>query len=874
MTEYPFDRRTFLKTSGITLAGTTVLTESAVAQETSGGDLIWEFETGYFVIDSSPTVVDDTVFIGSWDTSMYALDASDGTELWEFKTAGEIDSAPSVVDGTVFIGSLDGNLYGVDASDGTEQWRYNAGETPGGEIWSSPTVANETVYLGDYEGNLHAVDAADGTEQWVFETGDWIDSSPTVLEGTVFVGSRDENLYAVNATDGTEQWRFETNNFVISSPTVANGTVFFGSSDNNLYAVDSDDGSEVWRLEAPGTSSPTVLDKTVFVGSGAGNLYAVDANDGSEKWIFEADGAISSSPTVADSTVVVGSSDDNLYGVDRETGEELWRFETRDEPLRSDAKTGIQSSPTVVDGTAFVGSLDGYVYAIDVGSVGSSEDTRVTLGTLGHHHVFAEQGPTGPGMSDPSEVEASFTFEPESPDVGETVTFDASTSEGEIEEYRWDFNDDGETDATGETAEFQFEEQDEFSVTLTVVDTDGDSATSTQTVDVGPSVFEQLVDAKLDTAAEIDDAAVFLSESEEVETVVSGIRDEFSDGSLDSETAEEAVRRLNTGEQISYRLLVKTGEATALEGVEDEKIAVDTTRFTIELGVGIALSAISISEVADNAGLGRLVPDNEILREKFDAAVEELVSYGFSHALQSEALSEINRISLEAYNGILDGQFDDGDEFFEFVSDSISATVANLTLMQTIETGDGFSAFNKETSAFIPIDKLTNVESSLSYLNTELNADTLTDKGLDGTLEGAQEASDNATNLMNEIASTTDTFLFELSDRIDIPGIIKDAFEIVDGIRNGELVDTVDAVTFVSVVLLPKAGLAVTAVQAIGTFVGELSIRLLMTTHAWGIAGVQQGDPITLDELRDLIPDVNETLAAIEPVEDRWGEFV
>jgi tRNA A-37 threonylcarbamoyl transferase component Bud32 len=63
--------------------------------------------------------------------------------------------------------------------------------------------------------------------------------------------------------------------------------------------------------------------------------------------------------------------------VDAETGEEQWRF--------TEPSDGVYSSPTVVDGTVYVGSQDGNLYAVDAGVSGSSEGSRVMLGTLGHH---------------------------------------------------------------------------------------------------------------------------------------------------------------------------------------------------------------------------------------------------------------------------------------------------------------------------------------------------------------------------------------------------------------------------------------------------------------------------------------------------------
>ncbi|GGM69011.1 hypothetical protein J2752_002003 [Halarchaeum rubridurum] len=229
--------------------------------------------------------------------------------------------------------------------------------------------------------------AADpGDLQWAFTYGGG-GSSPTVVNGTAFVGSMDRNLYAVNAETGEAEWAFYTGGRVHSSPTVVDGIVFIVSSDSNLYAVNAETGEEEWAFkdEYLWWSSPTVVGGMVFVGSGDSNLYAVNAETGEEEWTFATGGQVRSSPTVVDGTVFVGSRDSNLYAVNAETGEEEWAFEPQAYGLG-------RSSPTVVDGTIFV---SGYrsLYAVDAGVTGSSEGSRTTLGTLGHHADwrYAEQ---------------------------------------------------------------------------------------------------------------------------------------------------------------------------------------------------------------------------------------------------------------------------------------------------------------------------------------------------------------------------------------------------------------------------------------------------------------------------------------------------
>ena len=226
-----------------------------------------------------------------------------------------------------------------------------------------------------------------GQDIWTFSTGDHITSAPTVVDGTVYVGSQDQNLYAVDAATGQEQWTFSTDDAVEVSPSVVDGTVYLTSLE--LSAVDAATGQEQWTFSTGSNiySSPTVVDGTVFVGSWNG-LYAVDAATGQERWVFSTDRNVRSSPTVVDGTVFVGSNDDNLYAVDAATGRERWAFATGG---------SVTSSPTVVDGTVYVGSWDGNLYAVAAGVDGSSEGSRVMLGTLGHHGAWAERAGSADG---------------------------------------------------------------------------------------------------------------------------------------------------------------------------------------------------------------------------------------------------------------------------------------------------------------------------------------------------------------------------------------------------------------------------------------------------------------------------------------------
>jgi len=83
--------------------------------------------------------------------------------------------------------------------------------------------------------------------------------------------------------------------------------------------------------------------------------------------------------------------------------------------------------------------------------------------------------------------QAEFTFDIHNPEIGETITFDASPSidpDGEIVTYAWNFGDDQTSDTMVTT--HSYNSADEYTVSLTVVDDHGISSFNTTTITVSP----------------------------------------------------------------------------------------------------------------------------------------------------------------------------------------------------------------------------------------------------------------------------------------------------------------------------------------------------------------------------------------------------
>jgi len=136
---------------------------------------------------------------------------------WSDPTGNSVQSSPSVVNGVLYVGSNDNNVYALDATTGIKQWSYKTG---GPITYSSPAAANGVIYVGSNDNKLYALNAKTGHKRWSYTAGAPVDHPPTVVNGVVYFGSLDSNVYALNANTGALLWKYltEQNQYVGSSP--------------------------------------------------------------------------------------------------------------------------------------------------------------------------------------------------------------------------------------------------------------------------------------------------------------------------------------------------------------------------------------------------------------------------------------------------------------------------------------------------------------------------------------------------------------------------------------------------------------------------------------------------------------------------------
>jgi len=321
---------------------------------------VWNYTTtGSF---GAPTVVSGYIFIGDSSNSLFALNATNGATIWDFRTEGFVGASPTVANGVVYAGDNSDNLYAINASTGTEIWKYTSWGFPG-----TPTVADGRVYvhLGSITSNVYCLNASNGNEIWNYTTQGSI-SYPVVEGGYVYIssGQPDNNIYALNASTGAKIWNFTTG-ISPMSPIVNENTLYvdIGDNDHVFYALDASSGIQKWNYTTNGSTGSMYVvagDRIYRVGYGGANctVYALNALTGNKIWSYITEGPVEWDPIISGNVLYVasgGSTDGNVYALDASTGSLIWKHNVGT----------YWYYPAVGNGTVYIIEKGGNVYALD-----------------------------------------------------------------------------------------------------------------------------------------------------------------------------------------------------------------------------------------------------------------------------------------------------------------------------------------------------------------------------------------------------------------------------------------------------------------------------------------------------------------------------
>lgn len=312
----------------------------------------WKFSGGHptlhLVMPKSDPALDDTrVYMGTDDGVMYALNQTDGSIAWSFKTMRHVKgkgifSCPIVHDGVVYFGAYDGNMYALDAVTGKRLWVSVEADW----IGSSPALAPELglVFIGlefgiiRKRGGIAALDMKTGQTKWIHrDMPCFTHASPLYIPGKkqVAIGSNDGIVRLFDAQTGTLKWQCAT-------------------GDRALEDKESDSGFSAFDIKK--SLAYDAKRDRIIAANMHGRLCAIERKTGEIAHSFAAEFGFYSTPVITDDRVLAASLDKRLYCIDLASFEVLWEWH---------ATARIFATPTLLDGSIFIGSNAGRMVELD-----------------------------------------------------------------------------------------------------------------------------------------------------------------------------------------------------------------------------------------------------------------------------------------------------------------------------------------------------------------------------------------------------------------------------------------------------------------------------------------------------------------------------
>lgn len=276
-----------------------------LALNPENGDEIWEIDIsrpskeksfwnlyGLFAgsisakISGGLTSAYDSIFFGTEDGIVYALNQEDGSIKWQTKVPSEVIAKPAADSGIVIVNTVSGTLVGLDAITGEIKWQ-NESDVPPLTLRgvSAPTASAGGAIVGLSNGRLRVSILESGLTAWeaviAKPTGATdldrivdIDSTPLVFGGAIYVVSYGGSLAAVELRSGNVIWNREYASY--RNVTISGNRLFVTDNNSNLYAIDRRNGVELWsnsQLRKRNLSEATPVGSYVAVGDKFGYLH-------------------------------------------------------------------------------------------------------------------------------------------------------------------------------------------------------------------------------------------------------------------------------------------------------------------------------------------------------------------------------------------------------------------------------------------------------------------------------------------------------------------------------------------------------------------------------------------------------------------------
>jgi outer membrane protein assembly factor BamB len=268
-------------------------------------------------------IAGNTLYAGSIDRKVYAVDLTSGDVRWSSRLSGMIVGGVLLAGDTVFAASSrpQGKIYALRRSSGKQLWRTS---TP--PIGAPLALVHGVLVASSQRGEVLALDPRSGKILWRRRLGVARTAAAPAGEGGLLLSTTD-SLYRLRAKDGKVTHRVRSPGTVVSAWLRQDGALVAGTTDSQVVSIRPDDLRRNWtvRVDAPVLGSPAALGDTLYLATRTGTLYRIEpGNQPFLRMLTTLDWAVTTPVTIAGRQIILGGADGMIRAL-RTDGTEVWR---------------------------------------------------------------------------------------------------------------------------------------------------------------------------------------------------------------------------------------------------------------------------------------------------------------------------------------------------------------------------------------------------------------------------------------------------------------------------------------------------------------------------------------------------------------------
>ena len=312
--------------------------EPVIAWSTSIGDGVDKYYS-----QLQPAVDEKAVYVAARDGEVKGLSVKKGNKLWSVdlsdhksnltNRSARLSGGIGLGANTLYIGTENAQVFALDADSGDIKWVTKVT----GEVIAQPVYDNGFVIIHTSRGDLTALNSNTGEKVWTLPNAQPKltlrgSATPSISQGGVVYGRADGYVSAALLESGQPLWQIpvarpfgatELDRLADADmkPVIVNGVVYALAYNGNLVAIDLLKGEQLWSQKYSGYSDISVSGRDIFLTDYRGYVFAINRNNGEQRWVNkELAYRNVTGVTVANDFIVVGDAEGYLHWIDRETG--------------------------------------------------------------------------------------------------------------------------------------------------------------------------------------------------------------------------------------------------------------------------------------------------------------------------------------------------------------------------------------------------------------------------------------------------------------------------------------------------------------------------------------------------------------------------